>query len=324
MRRASTTLLTLALLMLLLVPAAAAPPAANDAAGPTTFALLGDTPYGTDQTAGFPRLVDAVNVDPRVRFVLHAGDVKSGGERCSDALLEGRRDLFQRFDDPFVLTPGDNDWTDCHRESNGGYVPTERLAFVRELFYPEAGSTLGRHPMRVRTQADEPGHGEYVENQLFVRSRVVFSTVHVVGSDNGLAPWSGLEGGDRAEERTAEVEDRIDAAVAWLDATFAEAAARDAAGVLVLIQANPIEVDPATGFAEFLDAFAAHAATFDGPVVLAHGDFHEFRVDQPFDDLPNVTRVQTFGGEIDRWVRVTVDPRSPGVFAFEPVTVPGT
>ncbi len=55
-----------------------------------------------------------------------------------------------------------------------------------------------------------------------------------------------------------------------------------------------------------------------GPVVLAHGDFHELLIDHPFADLPNVTRVQTYGEEIDHWIEVHVDPRDDQVFSFEP------
>ncbi|MEU6787396.1 hypothetical protein ABZ912_50105 [Nonomuraea angiospora] len=43
----------------------------------------------------------------------------------------GGEPLFGTFDDPFVLTPGDNEWTDCHRTAAGGYAPTERLDAVR-------------------------------------------------------------------------------------------------------------------------------------------------------------------------------------------------
>ncbi|MGW0200635.1 hypothetical protein [Nonomuraea sp. NPDC003201] len=67
-------------------------------------------------------------------------------------MTEGGQGLFGTFDDPFVLTPGDNEWTDCHRTAAGGYVPTERLDAVRTFFYPKAGHTLGRNSTGVRTQ----------------------------------------------------------------------------------------------------------------------------------------------------------------------------
>ena len=34
---------------------------------------------------------------------------------------------FNNFEAPFIYTPGDNEWTDCHRENNGSFDPIERL-----------------------------------------------------------------------------------------------------------------------------------------------------------------------------------------------------
>ncbi|HEY0699984.1 MAG TPA: metallophosphoesterase [Micromonospora sp.] len=56
---------------------------AEPAAAPVTFAVLGDTPYGAAQREVFPALVDDINADPHVRFVLHAGDVKDGSSTCT-------------------------------------------------------------------------------------------------------------------------------------------------------------------------------------------------------------------------------------------------
>src|SRR6266542_2203533 len=99
---------------------------AEPAAAPVTFALLGDTPYGDAQRAQFPALVDAVNADPAIRFVLHAGDIKNGPSTCDDARFADLAALYDTFAHPFVLTPGDNEWTDCHRTTAGGYQPARR------------------------------------------------------------------------------------------------------------------------------------------------------------------------------------------------------
>jgi hypothetical protein len=125
--------------------------------------------------------------------------------------------------------------------SAGSYVPTERLDAVRRVFFPHPGRTTGGRRQPVATQADEPGFGDYVENVRFEKGGVVFASVHVVGSENGLAPWSGLPGGDRPAERIAEVEARTVAALAWIDEAFDEAEDDDAAGVLLLLQAEPVE-----------------------------------------------------------------------------------
>ena len=95
--------------------------------------------------------------------------------------------------DPFWYTPGDNEWTDCHRVNNGSYLPTERLANVRSLFFPVPGQTTGGTTMPVVTQAasSDPAMQPFVENTMFTKSCVTFGDVHVVGSNDDGDPWSG-------------------------------------------------------------------------------------------------------------------------------------
>jgi len=101
---------------------------------PLTLAVVGDSPYGTAQVGMFPSLVADINADPRVKRVLHLGDIKNGSSVCSDEYFATIRGYFDAFEDPLVYTPGDNEWTDCHRANNGGYLPTERLDAVRAAF----------------------------------------------------------------------------------------------------------------------------------------------------------------------------------------------
>ncbi|TMR96165.1 metallophosphoesterase [Nonomuraea basaltis] len=293
-------------------------PAHADSGPAVTFALIGDTPYGDAQQAAFPSLVESIDADADVRFVLHAGDVKNGSSTCDDARFETLAGLFGTFDDPFVLTPGDNEWTDCHRTAAGGYLPTERLEAVRRVFYPVAGRTLGEHPMGVRTQARDPRHRDYRENVLFTRARVVFAAVHVVGSENDLAPWSQLPGGDRPEERLAEFEARKAAALDWIDHTFSVARRTQAPGVLLLMQAEPLTTP---GFAEIRARIVERARAYGKPVVLAHGDEHVYEVEPGYAGVSNLTRLETYGDTAAHWLRVTADPMSPAVFSWQPQTV---
>ncbi|WP_211588493.1 metallophosphoesterase [Allorhizocola rhizosphaerae] len=299
-----------------------APAAANASAPPSasaiTFALLGDTPYGDAQRAVFPQLVAAVNADNKVRIVLHAGDIKNGSSTCDDARFADLATLYNTFEDPFVLTPGDNEWTDCHRTAAGGYLPTERLEAVRRVFFPNPGWTTGGRPMPVVPQSLDPRHRPYIENVMFVRSRVVFATVHVVGSENDLAPWAQLPGGDRPDLRLAEFEARKAASLDWIDAAFATASAAKAAGVFLLMQAEPLGTP---GFADIRARIASRATAFGKPVILAHGDEHVYEVEPGYAGVPNLTRLETFGDTATAWLRVTVDPRTPTVFSWEPIAL---
>jgi hypothetical protein len=44
--------------------------------------------------------------------------------------------MFQTSKHPFVVTPGDNEWTDCHKRKVNPFDPLERLAKVRDVFFP--------------------------------------------------------------------------------------------------------------------------------------------------------------------------------------------
>ena len=286
-------------------------------ARPMAFALLGDTPYSTGQRQEFPELVRAVNA-AAVSMVLHAGDVKSGDSRCGTALLRDRRQLFNTFADPFVLTPGDNEWTDCHSRDAGRYLPTERLATVRKVLFHRPGVTMGKAQVTVRTQAKSRGHTRFRENVAFRRADVVFATAHVVGSDNDREPWSGLPGGDRRAARRAEYRARDAADRAWIDSAFDRARASRARGVVLLMQAEP---KPNRAFSAVRTMVVSRATRFGRPVLLIHGNEHRFEVQRRYAGVPNLTRLETFGVTATRWLRVRVDPSSAAVFTWRPRTV---
>jgi hypothetical protein len=278
----------------------------------TTVAVIGDVPYGEDQESSFGTLIAAVNQDPKVRTVVHVGDTKSGSTACTDERLTAVRDAFETFEDPVVYTPGDNEWTDCHRPAAGGYDPLERLSMVRSLYFAEPGSTLGRRPSRVSAQP------ELVENVRWVKSRVAFATLHVVGSNNGLAPWTGQSAPTAAQ--AAEVSARIDAALAWIDETFDTAEADGLAGVVLTMQADTFPT-PGSGQQAIVERITERAARFTGEVLIVQGDSHRYLVDHPV-PLDNVTRIVVHGETLPfEYLRLTIDPRAASLFSWERVPV---
>ena len=285
------------------VLACAAPALASLKHEPRTLAIIGDTPYGDEQEAAFPRLVEDVNEDRRVRAVVHLGDIKNGSTTCDDARLERLRDLFGTFDDPFLYTPGDNEWTDCHRPAAGGYVPTERLARMRELFYPET-------QLQVATQ-----RAPFVENQRWSDADVVHALVHVVGSDNGLAPWfEGAETPEQRQERLAEVAAREAAALEWIDRAFDAAKRERARGVVIGMQADTFA--GSTAFDRINDRLEERAREFRRPVLLLQGDTHVYKTDRPLPRARNLVRIVVEGETASEWLRLTIDPRSRKVFSW--------
>jgi calcineurin-like phosphoesterase family protein len=310
-----------------------------------TLAVIGDTPYGDAKLAEFPRLVALINADPKVEVVLHAGDIKAGSSSpCTDEYFSAVKALFDGFKDPLVYTPGDNEWTDCHvaSKNNGLYTPTERLQAVRALFFPVAGQTLGGYPRHVLTEADDPANSAYVENTMWMASDVVFAALNIPGSNNDLAAWgsplpaNAANYPSQAQERAS----RAQANSAWLEKAFAVASENEAAGVVLLFQADMWDpTAPLSGYDELVQQIGNLAAAFGKPVLLLEGDSHIFRVDQPFlagsplfamhpatPVAENVTRLVVEGSAAGRteYVRLTVHPKDKraGLFSFERVPLP--
>ena len=317
MKRSTALLLALATALVVSLSAAAGngTPINPASANPLTLAVIGDLPYSAAQFQAFPSWVDEINGDPKVDAVVHLGDIKSGSTECSDSYYASILGFFESFKDPLVYTPGDNEWTDCHRPTNGPYDPLERLAKLRQVFFPNPGVTLGGRKQQVLAQSGYP------ENVLWMQSKAVFSALHVVGSRNSLANWTGQPAPTAAQ--LAEANARIAATIERVDDTFDVAEENDARGVVLMMQADTFflsnETDPA--FSGILDRIEDRAAAFGGPVLLFQGDTHQFVVDQPLVGAPNVTRIVVKGSTDpppgDEWLKLLVDPRSSQFFTWE-------
>ena len=272
----------------------------------------------------FKALIGEINHRAPI-FTFHLGDTKSGLDPCSDETLLEQRDFMNSFASALVYTPGDNEWTDCHRLLAGAYDPLERLRFIRKHYFQTAES-LGEQPMRLERQADVmPGFEPFVENSRFIWGDVWFVTAHVVGSNNNL---DAVEDSDAVQEFLArDKADRV-----WLADSFDKAATANAQAVVIAIHADMFRggFDPeeetfarASGFKDFGETLITKARFFRKPVLLLFGDSHEFRIFHPFPRLAgNLTAVEVYGAEHMHAVEVTVDSDKAAVFTVKPVQNP--
>ena len=249
-----------------------------------SFALIGCGPYDLEDRPRYDAMISEINADPDVELVIHAGDIKGGKQSCSDEFLRDRLAILNRFEDPLILTPGDNEWTDCHSDAAGRFDPLERLGVLRTLFYSDPGMSLGGRPMRVESQASSEAWSIYRENVRWSRNDVHFATIHIVGSRNGTAPFEG-----RTAASDAEVEDRTRGGIAWLRYAFDRARSENARALFITIHGNPGIDRPerAEPYRPFMAALREETAGFGHPVVLAHADSHYFRIDKPLRQPPN-------------------------------------
>ncbi len=283
-----------------------------------SFAFLADTQYNEREERAFANMLAALNKE-QFAFVVHGGDFKAGSNApCTDAIFTRRLAEYQQSENPFIFIPGDNDWVDCQRASNGSQDPLERLAKLRELFYRDDQS-IGKRRIPVERQGAPTALDStvrsvsmhYPENMRWQKNGIVFFTVNVQGSNDNV----GFTATSDAEQRQRETSN-----IAWMHTAFEIAQRENAVGVVMFLQANPGFEEPLakvarSAYLPFLRAFEATATAWNKPVMFAHGDTHQFRLlpyESPIDRkrIGNVTRLETFGSPHTNWVRVNVRPNN--------------
>jgi len=314
------------------------------------FGLIGDMPYTKVQEREYTHVLAELN-KAELAFVIHVGDFQfdarpynqnpaSASMPCVDESYKSILQSFQSVRHPFVVTPGDNDWTDCWPLQAQKVDPLELLTKIRAMFYPD-GKSLGQRTMPVDSQAADAAFTKFRENLRWSIGGVTFVTLHIVGSNDNAG---------RTPEMDAEQRERQAANIAWIKAAFARAKADSSRGVVLMTQANPgfenywpanakgryfgpffgraaPPAKPETAFDPYIAALQDELETFDKPVAFLHGDTHLFRIDKPLYSrltnrlFENFTRVETFGWPDSHWVLATIDPASPGLFRFEPKMV---
>jgi hypothetical protein len=317
--------------------------------GTFDFALIGDMPYTKVQAVEYHRTLAALNAS-ELAFVAHIGDFQFDARPYNrnpsladmPCVEENYRTIYESFQSvrhPFIMTPGDNDWSDCAPLQAQKVDVLDLLDRLRARFYPE-GRSLGQRPMAVVNQSSDPRFSRFRENLRWRMGDVVFVTLHIVGSNDNTGQ------GARTDAEQAE---RKQANLAWLKAAFAAAA--DARGLVILTQANPGFENfwpeaaktryflpfiargqplpkPGSAYGDYVKAVAEALEDFRKPVAFLHGDTHLFRIDKPLYSaktgrvFENFTRVETFGWPDTHWVRITVDPADAQLFRFKPEIVP--
>lgn len=287
--------------------------------GVINIAVFGDSPYGltptdTSEFEATPAFIDTINADTSIEFVMHVGDIHSGKQYCTEAYDNSIYNLWTGFYAPLIYTPGDNEWTDCHKTGEGGgsynkttgqidyktdangnlidYAagnPVANLELVRSIFFANPGYAIGDHkPVLSQAQVDNteyPSDSKFVENVMWEQSNVLFLTLNMPGgSNNDSDIWYGAP--TMSTEQAQEITDRTGADLRWLDAAFQRASADKVSAVVIQIQADMWDLDGKApshiaNYKQFIDSIALHTVAFGKPVLLLNGDSHVYRSDNP-------------------------------------------
>jgi hypothetical protein len=304
------------------VAAHSSQPLEKGSQGKLTIAVFGDSPYGTSnadtsQFMATPAFINTINSDSDVSLVLQVGDIHSGQQICSydydlsiykmwtGSPVPGAP-LSPGFHSPVVYTPGDNEWTDCHKKNesgggNGGNPnPLENLGYVRSIFFANPGHTIAVDKA-VWSQSKNfdpkyPTDADYVENVMWEQSGIVFVTLNVPGgSNNDEDNWGNPSPPTQTKAQTDEILNRTGADLRWLDQAFTLAKDDHARAVVIQLQADMWDLDgkPPShigAYRQFIDSIALHTTDFGRNVLLLNGDSHRYRSDNPLlEGAPCVT-----------------------------------
>jgi hypothetical protein len=311
--------IALAVVVLIVVTSGPPRPTPNRPGAAFSFAALGDAPYFAWEEIRYPLALKDMDEND-VAFIIHVGDIF--WRPCTDEMYRKTLARFDALHHPVIYTPGDNEWTDCWEKGSGGFRPQERLQRIREIFY--APHPASGHPLPAGRGEGLGGlvrQAEFIENARWEHGGVLFATVDIPGSGNGMEPFPGRTAADDEANRR-----RTEAAAAWVREAFAAAVAGNAKAVVIAFQANAHVEKPNPAyhrlFEPFLSTLADESRRFRKPVLALHGDGHVYIVDHPFRGVPNITRLQVPGSPRVGWVRIFVSPDAASPWQFENHVVP--
>lgn len=298
------------------------------------FVALGDTAYNLPgDLPKYTTLIGKIN-QSKPAFSIHIGDTW-GGVYCSEKNHEWVKSWFDKYDHPVLYTPGDNEWTDCRKQTlldaykkmlsktaskeelmllrqsqsfDSAFKGAEyedslaSLKLIREIFFSESFS-LGQNKIPVTQQSKVSDYKDMAENLRWKKDSVVFATVSVPGSEMNFAINS--------LERATEAISRNKADVAWIKETFESARSQNAKAVVIALHASMFFEGDGGSFSNKLlrggkggpyywiaRAIRDEAEIFGRPVLLINGDFHELIIDRPY----TVSRGES---EIPRFANIT-------------------
>ena len=287
-----------------------------------TFTAMGDTAYSQRDEINLSQLITNVINQEQSAFVVHVGDTQNDPKGTgatpnvttsaviaitADQFLP-KRNLLWTINRPFIITPGDNDWSDTIATLAAGGLPPQNpmppnpnpidtLEAFRTLYY--RNGTNVPFPFTVSSQPEEQSQfAEFIENRRWIYKNLVFVTVHTVSGANGLSPDSS---GSPSARNSVIIESnatfgRINANLAWLNRAFDVADNIDARGVVIFTQspAQPVVAstgtlrgvynfrDPGTGYADMMKLIRDRTIlTPIRQVLLCYGDGHIFTVSKP-------------------------------------------
>lgn len=251
---------------------------------PVVFSAIGDVPYGDVKRAELIDFVKVHNAKSKSEFIIHLGDIKTGGIPCDEYHYKDTDSILRNFKTPTFIVLGDNEYNDCKD-------PVEAFGLWKKYFLH----------FNENWSFDQPVHyqKERIENFSWIQNKVLFIGINLVGSrvhDKNEWEQRLTDDGNFIQELLAKEKNHIEAAV-------------------IFAHANILKDDGLTKFKPFTDKFLPAAKSFDKPILFLNGDGHIWIKDKPWPDEQEITRVQVEAGAIPLQITVNTNLEYPFLFS---------
>ncbi len=253
------------------------------APSPIVFRVMGDVPYEDGELDDVE--ADLANIGAADEFFVHVGDITSGSGPWDESVYTSMASTLETSSIPVFILPGDNEWNDSPDPDRAWSYWEDHLLRLDEHW--SYSFTVYRQSVRE-------------ENFAFVHSGVLFIGINLVGgSVHDEDEWS----------------QRMTDDANWVNENLNNFGSQ----VTSMVMFGHAFPDP-TGDdrQQFGQDFVEAAQAFGKPILYMMGDEHDWTLDNPYSDAPNVTRVVVDQGVPSVRVTVTHDPANPFTFDRTP------
>lgn len=241
--------------------------AQNVQANKFRFSAIGDTPYSEAEQSSLPFIFQDVR-QKGMSFMIHIGDIWSGGTVCEEALYLDRKNLFRQSLIPLVVVPGDNEYTDC-----ANIDAAQALNFFRQNLVGDDNISVG--DLEIIHQANR------VENVSWKYQNVRFIGINLPGDNNIQDVKESLSNdGYLFIKKTLSTDS-------------------DLQGIVLFSQATPVLYRK---FYDKIEKLLSSLSLQKIPVLIIHGDTHTYTF-EPFSGKANWWRLEVSKQELE-WAEI--------------------
>jgi len=258
---------------------------------PVRFAAVGDAPYFASELENLSKTFTLMG-EQKIPFVIHVGDIFSGGIDCPPERYERRARVFSKTPMPFLITIGDNEFNDCPN-------PIKARTLFRKIILGDPsthqiikGSNPSFSSIRVSRQA------EMIENVAWSYQSVDFIML-VLPALPGAYPL-----------KPKKINEILKANIAFLTTGFKKAKRNNQDAIVLMMHSDPTGCNT-YDCSHFNKKLIQEVHDFGKPVLLINGNDHDREfIENGYQGEPKWSRLRPGSDPMAWWPEISFSPQT--------------